>query len=505
MSEKSPENISAEFMRQILDNLPTPIFVKDRNLKFVFLNKQYCSMMGMTEEELIGYSDEDFYDAMAVKDYIAIDRRVIDDGEQIKVEEVNARKDGTQLAVLTRKARLIDEQGEHFLIGTCNDLTAIKKREDQYRALSETVPVGVLQIEEDGRVAFANPLVLAYLRRSLDTLNLNNLCLLLGQTEEKFPGEPARFEANLTNKDGSFRRVLIISSGWLWLNRNKTRSALISIVDVSENAELKRINEEIIRLNKELADNMLQLQEAQSALVKKGRMEQMGQLTATIAHELRNPLGAVRTSVYLIERKLKGKGFDVDPQIQRINNGVVRCDNIITQLLDFSRSKNLSCKSNDLDKWLQSIVEEECKQLSAAVTVTCILGLNDQLVPFDGARLQRAIVNLISNAAEAMVGNGDVALPNANAAPEIIVSTFYEGENVAIRIADNGPGIAPEFLDKILEPLFTTKSFGTGLGLPAIEQIASQHGGRLEVSSNLGEGAVFTLLLPRVQSGEEAA
>ncbi len=91
-------------------------------------------------------------------------------------------------------------------------------------------------------------------------------------------------------------------------------------------------------------------------------MEQLGQLTATVAHELRNPLGAVRTSAFLLERKLKDKGLGIEAQLERINNGIVRCDNIITQLLDFSRTKQLQCQPGDLDDWLTGIVEEEAQK-----------------------------------------------------------------------------------------------------------------------------------------------
>jgi PAS domain S-box-containing protein len=505
VSSDTSIHLSSDFLKQILDNVPTPIFVKDKYLKFVFLNKHYCSLTGKTELELLGRCDADLYEEDAVKAYSAIDRRVVDDGELVKVEEVNALKDGTHVPMMTRKSRVTDEHGNHFLVGTCNDLTVIKKREEQYRALSETVPVGVLQIEEDGHVAFANPLALAYLQRDVDSMTVNDVNDLLGLGQGNFPGEPSRFECTLKYADSSLRRVLVISSGWLLLNKGKTRSALVSVVDVSENAELKRINEEILRLNQELAVNMQKLKDAQDALVKKDRMEQMGQLTATVAHELRNPLGAVRTSVFLLERKLKGKGLDVDSQIQRINNGVVRCDNIITQLLDFSRSKQLICKSSELDVWLQTVIEEEGKRMPSSVQITCEFGLQDLLVPFDASRLQRAVVNLLANACEAIFGNGNTPLPKANAQPEIRISTFARHEQVFICVADNGPGIAAELLDKIREPLFTTKSFGTGLGLPAIEQIAYQHGGRLEITSKVGEGASFTLILPLVQKEEEAA
>lgn len=269
--------------------------------------------------------------------------------------------------------------------------------------------------------------------------------------------------------------------------------------------QVSKINEDMVRVNGELATNMQMLKDAQDALVKKGRMEQMGQLTATIAHELRNPLGAVRTSAFLIERKIKGKELGIEPQIARINNGVTRCDDIITQLLDFSRSKKLSCRSENLDNWLEKIISEEANQLPAVVAIDCLLGMKDVEVPFDPPRLQRAIINLVSNASEAMVGNGEDASRFTTAAPRITITTKMNDGFALIAIKDNGIGILPENLEKIREPLFTTKSFGTGLGLPAVDQIVIQHGGVLEIHSELGKGATFTIKLPLQSSVEQAA
>ena len=269
--------------------------------------------------------------------------------------------------------------------------------------------------------------------------------------------------------------------------------------------ELHNINDDMVKVNSELANNMQMLKDAQDALVKKGRMEQMGQLTATIAHELRNPLGAVRTSAFLIERKIKGKELGIEPQIARINNGVTRCDDIITQLLDFSRSKKISCRSENLDKWLEKIVSEEATQLPSAVAIDCLLGMKDVEVPFDPSRLQRAIINLVSNASEAMVGNGEDPSRYAVDAPRITITTKIVDQFALISVKDNGPGITPENLEKIREPLFTTKSFGTGLGLPAVDQIVIQHGGILDIYSEVGQGAVFTIKLPLHSDIEQAA
>jgi signal transduction histidine kinase len=269
-----------------------------------------------------------------------------------------------------------------------------------------------------------------------------------------------------------------------------------------------QVNDDVTALNRDLADKMLRLKEAQDELVKRGRMEQLGQLTATVAHEIRNPLGAVRTSAFLLERKIRDKGLGVEAQIERINKGVTRCDNIITQLLDYSRTKQLTCRAENLDDWLAAAVEEDAQTLPQVVEITCTLGLGNLEVPFDPSRLRRAVINLMNNACEAMVGTGDDPSRFNTAHPRLEISSFRDGPDAVIRVSDNGPGISPENLVKIREPLYTTKSFGTGLGLPAVEKILEQHGGHLRIDSVVGRGSQFDIHLPiegHEQSFTEAA
>jgi PAS domain S-box-containing protein len=506
----TPRNVPArlrdpEVLLSILDNLPTSIFVKDQDLKFVYSNNIHCEMIGKVEDELRGWSDSDFYSAEVAKGFIDRDSKVIASGEISVAEEQASRRDGMTRPVLTRKAKLEGPDGKTYLIGTNSDLTEIKKREEQYRALAETVPVGVMQIEESGEIGFANLLGLVYLGLDGQPPHMRTMQELFGSKGLDFPGMAGKFEIDIHVSNGPLRRVLVISSGWLKLSNKHKRSAMISIVDVSEMTELRRVNDEVSRLNLELADNMKRLKDAQDELVKRGRLEQLGQLTATVAHELRNPLGAVRTSSYLLERKLAGKELGVDVQLKRISNGISRCDSIITQLLDFSRSKQLVCKPENLDMWLEAVIAEEAKKISTAVEVRFAPGLNGAYVPFDPQRLQRAVVNMLSNASEAMVGTGESLDKHSTTSPCISIATRAGQGFVQLEVRDNGPGIPVEILAKIREPLFTTKSFGTGLGVPAIEQIAIQHGGTLHVTSVVGEGAVFTVQLPLAQQTAEAA
>ncbi len=485
----------SEVLLSILDNLPTSIFVKDEDLKFVYSNNLHCRMIGKPEAELLGKCDFDFYPEKDATAFSTRDTEVIDRGEDSIAEEMACREDGMSTPVLTRKVRLEGPNGKVYLIGTNSDLTDIRKRENQYKALSETVPVGVAQIDEDLQIVFANPLFNAYCGGDGSEMDHARMIAKLREANPVFPGQACKFETMVQGLGNQPRTVIVVSSGWLELG-DTLRSATVSLIDISQMSELQRINEEVSRLNRELAANMRKLSDAQDELINKGRMEQLGQLTATVAHELRNPLGAVRTSAFLLERKLKDKGMGVESQLDRINKGIVRCDNIITQLLDFSRSKQLHCQPGDLDAWLTGVVEEEAKKLPVSVNVELLLGLDGQTFPFDPSRMQRAVINMISNAVEAMVGTADQAAANAVAEPKLMISTFVKQGHVSLRVTDNGPGIPPEVLARIREPLFTTKSFGTGLGVPAIEQIAVQHGGRLDIRSDVGHGSVFTVWLP---------
>ncbi len=270
--------------------------------------------------------------------------------------------------------------------------------------------------------------------------------------------------------------------------------------------EIQTVNGDMGTLNRQLSDNLSKLHEAQDEALRKGKMAQLGNLTATVAHELRNPLSTVRTSTYLLARKIKDKGLGVEPQLQRINNGIIRCDNIITQLLDFSRSKAVKAEPTVLDVWLEKLIQAEAQRLPEAVSIECLFGLGDRLVELEPGRFERAIINLLSNASEALVGKGDDPKACFRENPTITISTRMTARGAEISVADNGPGIPAENLNRVREPLFTTKNFGTGLGIPAVEQILEQHSGGLDITSVEGQGATFTMWLPvHANHGEQAA
>jgi signal transduction histidine kinase len=292
-----------------------------------------------------------------------------------------------------------------------------------------------------------------------------------------------------------------------FIELEKTHSELAASHEqaITFSKEIQNVNDEMGTLNRQLNENITKLREAQDEALRKGKMAQLGNLTATVAHELRNPLSTVRTSTYLLARKIKDKGLGVEPQLQRINNGVIRCDNIITQLLDFSRSKAVSAEPTVFDVWLEKLIHSEAQKLPELVSIECYFGLGDKLVDLEPGRFERAVINLLSNASEALVGKGDDPKARFTETPVITVRTRLTARGAEISVADNGPGISADNLTKIRDPLFTTKNFGTGLGISAVEQILEQHGGGLDIDSIEGKGATFTLWMPIHESGGEQA
>jgi signal transduction histidine kinase len=311
-----------------------------------------------------------------------------------------------------------------------------------------------------------------------------------------------RFGARKDFENGSYLALgllLLLGLGW-------HRTTLKRSEEMRKSSKaLQLVNDDITRLNIDLAEKMRQLREAHDEIIKKGKLAQMGQLVATVAHELRNPLSAVRTSAYLLKRKLAGHSVNVDTQLERIDNSVARCDAVITQFLDYAKSHQLEYREFPFDNWVVKLIEEEAQKLPGVIQVECNLGLDGVSASFDPNRLSRVIINLISNASEAMVGKGDDPKKFKTQTPKISVVTRQSQRGIEIDVSDNGPGIAEEQIPKILEPLFTTKSFGTGLGLPAAIQVLEQHRGGLQINGGLGKGATFTAWIPLSPQQVQAA
>jgi signal transduction histidine kinase len=230
-------------------------------------------------------------------------------------------------------------------------------------------------------------------------------------------------------------------------------------------------------------------------LLQQERLSALGQLTATVAHELRNPLSAIRNTVYTF--KELGKGLNLDRPIERVERSISRCDRIISDLLDFTRVRELRKRVASFDKWLDEVLNDQ--KLPPGVALVRNLSAPAYLIDFDSDRMRQVVINLVDNAAQAMSGD------NATAHGRIVVTTAARLNVFELVIADNGPGISAENLARVFEPLFSTKSFGTGLGLPMVKQLIQQHNGTVDIASTPGKGTKITIRLPHSAAPTAAA
>jgi signal transduction histidine kinase len=227
---------------------------------------------------------------------------------------------------------------------------------------------------------------------------------------------------------------------------------------------------------------------AEAELLKKERLSVLGQLTATVAHELRNPLSAIRNTLFTVQELAAGAGLKLDRPVARMERSILRCDRIISDLLEYTRNRDLNRTAVRFDRWVEEVAAEQ--HIAPPVALAMELGAGEAEAAIDPDRMRRVIINLIENAVQAL---GE--LPPEREKRLTLATKMAEGELV-LTLTDTGPGIAPETLEHIFEPLFSTKSFGTGLGLPTVKQIVNQHGGIIAVDSTPGQGTCITVHLP---------
>ena len=216
-----------------------------------------------------------------------------------------------------------------------------------------------------------------------------------------------------------------------------------------------------------------------------GRSETLAKLTETVSHELRNPLGAIRNFLFLLRQHAGGDAKSAS-LIERAERNVVRCDQIIADLLEFTRTTTLHPSRTNLNDWLKGVVDDQA--FPAGISAKLEPGLTPLFASIDANRFTRVIRNLLNNATQ--------AISAAERPGQIVLRTRRVDGQALIEVEDDGPGIAREVLPHIFEPLFTTKGFGAGLGLPIAKSLAEQHGGGISVESEPGRSTRFAVWLP---------
>ena len=256
----------------------------------------------------------------------------------------------------------------------------------------------------------------------------------------------------------------------------------------------KKAERELSKLNVELEarveERTASLKAAQQELVLKERLATLGQIAATVSHELRNPLSAIRTSLYVVSKRVGAGDARLDRALERMSLDLSRCDRIIDEMLGYAGAGRAVTEATPVDEWIEELLTE--RDLPDGVELRTHLGAPGVVLPVDRDRLRRALSNVIDNACHAMQERGE-----KGPSPALDVSTRTVGDRFEVAVTDTGVGIEPDVLPRIFEPLFSTKGFGTGLGLSAVKDVLESHGGGVSVDSAPGTGTRVVLWIPR--------
>ena len=227
--------------------------------------------------------------------------------------------------------------------------------------------------------------------------------------------------------------------------------------------------------------------EATEFAVRQERLRTAGRLAAEIAHQIKNPLSIITNAAFCLHRAVHEGEMAVDEQVQIIREEVDRADQIITELMGYAQLAEGKVERLEVAEELDSAVQEvfpPAAKYQVRIHKDYAPALPALLM--QKRHLSGVLVNILQNAREAMNGRGEVS----------ISARYGENDSVCIIIADTGPGIAPDKIDKIFEAYFTTREKGTGLGLAIVKHNTEMYGGAVQVESALGIGTRFVLEFP---------
>ncbi len=260
------------------------------------------------------------------------------------------------------------------------------------------------------------------------------------------------------------------------------------------NKELRATEEELRATNEELQTVNEELTETQEQLIRSEKLAAIGQLASGVGHELRNPLGAIKNAVFYVRRKVANTDLPTtEPRVPEflgiIDEEVNTANKVITDLLGFSRV----AKPTVSPVSIAGVTEDALKHTPLPENVDLARDIDENLpmVMVDADQIQQVFINIILNALQAMTEGG-----------RLDIWARSREEFVEVEFTDTGSGIPESVMDKIFDPLFTTKAKGVGLGLSVCKGILERHGGDIRVESRVGKGTTFTVSLPTKEIAE---
>jgi len=513
-SMKKNEDLHLQLFENMLHEVHVWEIVHDESGKIktwrlINANPAALKSWGMLLDEVVGKTTEEiFLDSDPVELFMPIIQKIFSEGKPQKWEHFFPSTN-QYLQMVTIPF------GEYF-ISTGVDISDEKKRnkelekevnraiaaEEALRESEELLSVTLSNIEDpvfitddDGCFTFICPNVSYALGFTDHELKMmGNVSGLLGNNLFdvellEIQSSIANLEKTVANKKGG-QRTFLINIKQVAIGEG---TRLYTMRDITER---KHAEEELAKHREHLEllveDRTFKLKEAQVELIKVERLATLGRLTATVSHELRNPLGTIQAALFSVENSLeRNDSSQVARSLELAERSIGRCVTIIEELNSYARVKDLNISVTSVDDWLSAVFKEQ----SLPEEISCELDFTSGVrASFDQEKLRQVVVNLIANAVHALQDK-------QSKGKHLRVSTHPLDDKYEMRFSDNGIGMTPDIKKKVFEPLFSTKGFGVGLGMVVVKNIVAQHHGEINIESNEGEGTTVTLRLPINFSG----
>jgi two-component system, cell cycle sensor histidine kinase and response regulator CckA len=403
------------------------------------------------------------------------------------------KKDGTVFPADVTEHAFVD-RGRTFHFAVIRDISerwtaarAHQESDERFRTILEHAPDAVI-VQVDGRIAYVNPTAVSLLaaRSALDLLGLD----MLDRSHPDYR-ERVRERIRLTNHE----RRAVPPLEQLYVRLDGTTVA----VEVSATP--------ITYLNKPgslvFARDITRRKQLESELAQSQRLESIGQVAGGIAHDFNNMLNVIGgyTEMALTRLRLDDP---LRPQLLEVKQAADRAAELTTQLLAFSRRQASAPQLVDLNTHIMNSEGMMRRILGESVTLKLELGVGPAMVRVDAVQLDQVLVNLLSNAKDALPGAGSVHVEthvvSLGSEGNLARAGCTPGAYVEIAVTDNGCGMSPETRERVFEPFFTTKPGAAGLGLAVVYGVIKQHNGCVQVSSTAGRGATFKVYLPRQEA-----
>jgi PAS domain S-box-containing protein len=379
------------------------------------------------------------------------------------------------------------------------DITERKRAEDALQRLMQfnesvvqNMGEGIIVLDEQGNITFTNPSadsLLGYEAEELMGQHWTRVVQSHLQPEvDAAPQETHRFELEVLRQDKARVPVLVTSSPRL--DQGVPAGSLWVFTDIADRKRSeKALKEYSERLEEMVEERTQELREAQKELMLKERLAILGQLAGGVSHELRNPLATIGNAVYYLQMTLESTDEKTQEYLRLIASQAQAAGKIVRDLLDFSRETPADRQRTAIPE-LVSQLWENCPPPNTVETTTLV---PDDLPPVfvDPQQIGQVLENLVSNAHQAMPDGGSLTIRAEIKAPRLHLS-----------ITDTGVGIPEEHMNKLFEPLFTTKARGIGLGLAVSKTLLDANGGSIEVESEEGKGSTFTVILPCAETAD---